>query len=319
MISETITGLNLFKTSMSTIAKIYEHFKFADPQGRSIEISYTAQEMEVTMLLSIPTGYKRWGANKIHLNYPNIKDIKLKTIPFFNDSTAIIKTEHGYYLDVKKLEDCEQFVLIIKHDAPQSSLRELVSIQESDAPTHYDNGIEEYWLSVALKKRDILDKIFSGFNISNFENHFTINIHNSVATTIPKTFVNRLNNISKYIHETDREKMTKIAHQRLKQQREKRQQEDERVLISELRSNFCTSNSFLKFIKIDEPFRYKEAIQGLDCFDGVPFDVFPKTMDVISSTNIDFDHPTAEGKLYFKKTTFEEEIDNFFETNGYLK
>lgn len=319
MITEVKSGVDLFNSSISFINKIYKLLDFADPEGRNIEISYQSQEMEVSMLLSIPSGYKRWGMDKILLNFPGVKSITLKNLPLFTNSNAIIRTNEGYYLDVENLGDNEKFLLIVKHEAPHSVLKDLLSVQNSDAPMNYDNGIEDYWLSVALKKRDILKKAITGFNIYGFENHFTLNIHNSVATTIPKTFVNRLRNISKFIHESDREEMMRIVHQRLRYQKEKTKQEDERKLILELRDCFCTSNAFLKYLKVDRPFIYKEAIQGQNYYNNIPFDVFPKAMDVVSATNIDFENPTAEGILHFKKINFEDEIQNFFIEHGYMK
>lgn len=320
MIAEAKSGIDLLNSSLALISKIQEVFKFANPEGRNIEFSYLAQEMEVSMLLSIPSGYKRWGKDRIHLNFPEIKGVALKNLPIFTDSKAILRTDQGYYLDVKNLGDYEQFLLIVKHNAPPALLRDLISVQNSNVPMNTYDGIEEYWLSVALKKRELLKRAFKeGFNIYGFENHFTINIHNSVATTIPNKFVDRLKNITKFIHETDREGMRRIVYERLRYQKEKKKQEDERKLIMDLRNSFCTSNAFLKFIKVDNPFICKEAIQGQNYFDGIPFDIFPKAMDVVSTTNINFDNPTAEGKLYFKKTTFEDEIQNFFEEHGYIK
>jgi hypothetical protein len=220
MIAEAKTGMELLNSSLSIIGKIYKLLDFAKPEGRSIEILYPSNEMEVSMLLSIPS-YKRWGRGKIRLNYPGIKSIKLKNLQQFTDSSAIVRTDEGYYLDVKNLGDYEKFLLILKHDVP--NLSDLISVQNSDAPMNYDNGIEDYWLSVALKKREILDDAgIKGFNIYGFENHFTLNIHNSVATTIPQAFINRLKNITSFIHGTDREEMKRIVYQRLHYQREKK-------------------------------------------------------------------------------------------------
>jgi hypothetical protein len=317
MIPELTSGIGLFESGLSVMQKVYKLLDFADPEGRNITFSYSTEEMEITTLLSIPKGPKRWIKNKIRLHYPGIKNISLKNLPQFTDSNAIIMTNEGYYLDTGKLGDDEKFLLTIKHEAPCSLMRDLISVQNSNIPMNYDGGIEEYWLSVALKKRDILDKAFSGFNIYGFENHFTINIHNSVATTIPQTFIKRLINISKFIHTTDREEMHKIVFERLRQQKQKKKQEDERKIIMDLRNCFCTSSAFLKFLKIDRPFIYKEAYPGKNYYDKIPFDVFPKTMEVVSATNIDFDHPTSEGKLSFKKITFEDNIKTFFETPGY--
>lgn len=324
MIAEINSGIEIAKSGIgflnqagSIINRLYKSLDFAAPEGRNIEFSYPSQEMEVSMLLSIPTGPKRWVQNKIHLNFPEIKSISLKNLPLFTDTHAIIQTDQGYYLDTKKLDNNEKFLLTLKHDVPQSCFRDLISVQNSNAPMNYNNGTEEYWLSAALKKRDILDKAFSGFSIYGFENNATINIHNSVGTAIPQNFIQRLITITKFIRGTDREEMIKVVHERLKHQRAKGKKEDERKVIIDLKNTFCTSSAFLKFIKIDTPFVYKEAIQGLNYFESIPFDVFPKTMDVVTTTNIDFDHPAAEGKLYFKRVTFEEGIKNFFKEHGY--
>ncbi len=320
MIAETVSsGMIFLKSSLSLIHELYKLLDFAAPKGRNIAFSYPAQEMEVSMLLSIPPGPKRWVKNKIHLNFPGIKSISLKNLPLFTDSNAIIPTEQGYYLDTEKLGYNETFLLIIKHNAPREVFRDLISVQNSDTPINIDNGIEEYWLSAALKRRDILREAFTGFNMYGFESHLKISVHNSVAITIPNTFIRRLINISNYINATDREKMNKITYERLHQQREKKKREDERKIIVDLKESFCTSDAFLKFIKIDNPFIYREAIQGQNYYETIPFDVFPKTMDVVSATNIDFEHPTAQGKLYFKRFTFEDGIKDFFKKHGYIE
>lgn len=320
MIEKIAYGINILQSTLSLVDKVYKLLEFATPEGRTLEFSYPAQEMEISMLLSIPNGPKRWVRNKIHFNFSEIKSISLKNLSQFTDTQAITLTEQGYYLDTKRLGDGEKFLLTIKRDVPASLFRELVSVQNSDTPMNYEDGIEEYWLSAALKKRNILDIAYKGgFNIYGFENNAKISIHNSIGTTIPRTFINRLITITKFIKETNREQILKISHERLKQQKITKKHEDDRKIIMDLRSSFCTSNAFLKFIKIDKPFIFKDAIPGQNYYEMIPFDVFPKVMDVVATANINFDNPAAEGKLYFKRITFEEEIKNFFEEHGYLK
>lgn len=193
----------------------------------------------------------------------------------------------------------------------------MLSVQNSKSCINIEDGIEEYWLSVALKKRELLDQVFAAFKIYDFENKININIHNSVGTTIPKSFINRLLNITRYIQATNREEFSRISHERLRQLKSKTKHEDERKIIYELDLKFCSSNSFLKFIKIDQPFIYKESIQGESYYETIPFDVFPKSMNVIVTTSIDFNNPTSQGKLYFNRNKFENEINEFFNNKGF--
>jgi len=314
-------SLDFLNSSMSLINKIHEKLNFAEPIARSLELSYPAQETEVSWLLSIPPGVKRKMGKRIFFDFHGIKKINLKNLPLYTESTAISYNDQGYYLDVKKLDTSEKFLLTIQYDTPQKIFKDLISIQKSATPMNYNDGVEEYWLSVVLKKRELLRQVFSGgLDIYGFENNVKINVHNSISTTIPKSFIQRLMNITNYIHETDRGKIMKIAQERIRQQKAKKKHDDERKLIMDLNDNFCTSESFLQFITVDRPFIYKEAIEGQSySANSVPFDVFPKSMDVIVSTNINFDHPTAEGKIYFKKNNFEEALESYFEKIGYKK
>ncbi|MCD4843327.1 MAG: hypothetical protein K8R25_02460 [Methanosarcinales archaeon] len=312
-----MTYINLLTSSISLMSKIYKSLDFASPEGRDLEFSYPTQEIEVSWLLSIPTGFKRFGRGKILFNFPEINKISLRNLPLYTESDAIIKTDTGYILDVKKLDESEKFLLSVTYKAPRTLVEDLIAVQNSKSAMNIDNGIEEYWLSVALKKRAILGDVFKGFSIYGFENNIKISIQNPVSTAIPHSFIERLINITKFIKATDREDMHKVSHQRLRHQRSKTKHEDERKLILDLSNNFCSKKSFLKFINVDKPFIYTDAIQG-DCnYSNIPFDVFPKSMSVVTTTNINFDNPTAEGKLYFKKNTFRDEIITFFEEHGY--
>ena len=54
------------------------------------------------------------------------------------------------------------------------------------------------------------------------------------------------------------------------------------------------------------------GVRGGDFYEKLPFPTWPRSMKVVSRTDLNFENPTADGNLIYKKDSFAEEIGKIF-------
>ena len=61
------------------------------------------------------------------------------------------------------------------------------------------------------------------------------------------------------------------------------------------------------------PFRYSDCIRGKELYDAIPFPTFPKSIKIVSRTDLSLDKPANEGRLIYKKKNFQKKISKIFD------
>lgn len=70
--------------------------------------------------------------------------------------------------------------------------------------------------------------------------------------------------------------------------------------------------TFEKFVEVKKDFHYFDCERGKDFYETLPFPTWPKSMKVISRTDINFERPAADGLLIFKRKNLMDEIEKIF-------
>jgi hypothetical protein len=82
-------------------------------------------------------------------------------------------------------------------------------------------------------------------------------------------------------------------------------------ILKELQKLFLSSK-FQDFIEVKDDFHYSDCIRGVDIYGTLPFPTWPKSMKVVSRTDLNFDTPATNGTLIYKKGNFITELDKIF-------
>ena len=67
-------------------------------------------------------------------------------------------------------------------------------------------------------------------------------------------------------------------------------------------------NKFSTFVNVKEDFSYYDCERGLNFYDKLPFPTWPRTMKVVSRTDLNLNKLTATGSLLYKKDDFLDKI-----------
>ena len=125
-----------------------------------------------------------------------------------------------------------------------------------------------------------------------------VGIHQDLKTAISKDFIRNLQVVKEWIRSGDRTEKWRLGHRHLRL-RSKPFTGKEDEILDELQKIFMP-RGFRTFVDVTNPFRYYEAIPGVDFYD-IPFCSFPKVMRVVSRTDLNLNNPAAKGKLLYKR------------------
>jgi hypothetical protein len=127
---------------------------------------------------------------------------------------------------------------------------------------------------------------------------------------IPHIFSEKIETIVRLTQPIGRSDQGKVF-RRLIQQQQQKYTGEEMKLLRELQELFNAAR-FRQFIDITEDFYYSDCVRGGEFYEQMPFPTWPKTMKVVSRTDLNFENPTAEGNLVYKKANFANEIGKIF-------
>jgi len=168
---------------------------------------------------------------------------------------------------------------------------------------------DEYWMHAQLKHLSVLKTTYGRLDLRDMDFILDVGIHQTLKTRIPTQIIRELEVIRDLISETDRGRKFKLAFKHL-QMRRRRQIRDVQNTLADLQKIFLPT-TFSTFIEVERPFRYSDSVRGSDFYD-IPFQTFPKTMKVISRTDLSLSTPAADGKLIFKRKELGDEISKIF-------
>ena len=281
------------------------------------ELSVKTPELlgEYSTAIQIPS--RSPSIRKLKFPFSRIVSLYAHSMPDFSDqSQAISRLENGFEISIDRVQPTSNNLLLnfefhIKDD---KFVRNLVRKDvQRDSPRGLEDEIDEYWMHAQLKYPKILKRRYERLDLRDIDFDVNVAIHQDLKTAIPSDFRRNLKIIAKWIKTKDRVEKWKLGWEHLHLKRKSYTgKEDE--LISDLQGLFFP-HGFKKFIEVTEPFHYYESVRGIDFYD-LPFQAFPKTMKVVSRTNLNLESPAAEGRMIYKKQFLRDEISRIL---GILK
>jgi hypothetical protein len=257
------------------------------------------------------------SASKLRFPPVDIVNLYAHSMPdYANQSHAITKLDDGYEISLDRILPKSDSLLLnfefrIKDE---NFVKNLVRKDvQCDIPRGLEEEISEYWMHAQLKDLSILESRFGRLDLRDIDFGVNVAIHQDLKTAIPSDFVRNLRIIAEWIKTKDQVKKWRLgwAHLHL---RRKSYTGKEDEIISDVQNLFFP-HEFRRFVEVTQPFRYHESVRGVN-FYNLPFQAFPKTMTVVSRTNLSLQLPAADGKLIYKKQDLREEISKIL---GVLK
>ena len=233
--------------------------------------------------------------------------VSLRSIaPLQTMNEAIRILPDGFEVLTKPLSTGEIYILEVEYEIDNPRFIDSL-VHRQSSPDTPKGKIREYWMHAQLKHLDIFRKLYNNINLQDLDVLVDVAVHQDVKTSIPKYFKDELETIARWARSVDREEKGKLDRRHI-QLRRRKPKVDVFEVLRDLQDLFFPG-TFRKFVEVRRDFRYHYCYRGKDFYETLPFPTWPKTMTVISRTNLNFDKPAAEGRLIYKYKDFKKEVE----------
>jgi hypothetical protein len=220
------------------------------------------------------------------------------------------KIEEKLILDLKPALECDLFRIEIAYKMNEDFLKRLVSWRSSPEPLR---DRLKYELSAQLRNPEGLVLEYSEVEIEEFPVTASVHIMEHLDMGIP-LYVKRLFSIEQKILD---ERNPRATMEIIRLQREKtqllRKLGRKTSLLEKIQdlATFLTPSNFLDYIDVLEDFRLHECEEA-EFFEALGMLSLPKTMNVVSRTDLNLKKPAAKGNMTYKWRQLKDDVAKLF-------
>ena len=229
-------------------------------------------------------------------------------------SDAVSYTENGFEINLKKLEKDTLYLLDVDYFIEDRRFIDAL-VNRNVAKESVGDETKEYWMVAQLKHLDVLKHEFGYIELKDLDFGVDVSVYNEIKMKVPSIFRQQLEIAVKLLskHHGSRDEQFKllIQHQQLLHARKEKYYGKIFEILEEIQEIFSPL-TFRRFVDVQKDFHYYSCERGKDFYETLPFPTWPKSMKVISRTDINFDRPAADGLLIFKKGDFMDELEKIF-------
>lgn len=306
----TATINEMLKKSKSIDKTLSEEFKIRGKEMR-IECPQSIQHYSVVF----ETKGSRILPKKKKFNFGKVRRVYLRPImslqPVYD---AVSYTENGFEINLKKLEKDTLYLLDVDYFIEDRRFIDAL-VNRNVAKESVGDETKEYWMVAQLKHLDVLKQEFGYIELKDLDFGVDVSVYNEIKMKVPSIFRQQLEIAVKLLskHHGSRDEQFKllIQHQQLLHARKEKYYGKIFEILEEIQEIFSPL-TFRRFVDVQKDFHYYSCERGKDFYETLPFPTWPKSMKVISRTDINFDRPAADGLLIFKKGDFMDELEKIF-------
>lgn len=299
--------------------------KKADGVEKILRDNFKIEGQEMTILC--PEGVQKYSISltpKTSLLSPkNLKflhgtprRIELKQVRGLSHIPEAIKsTPDGFEINLKPLNSGELYILDIEYQIEDHRFVDTLvdRIIPHDIPHNSEESIRQYEMSAQLKHVKVLRQNYYSVNLRDVDFTVDVAVHQDVKTTVPGLFKQQLETLVEISQKKGRSEHHKLMMRHLHLQTQKYGGKEIEILqnLYEL----FTPMEFERFVDVLRDFHYLDCMRGSDFYDTLPFPTWPKSMKVVSRTDLSLEKPAADGVLVYKHKDFISEIERIFGLN----
>jgi hypothetical protein len=214
----------------------------------------------------------------------------------------------GASLDLRHT-DGERLFLEIQFAIPDQTLMRRLVYREHDRDGKSSGENDVYWMSAQVRDANALESRYGRVDLRDFDFLVNVGIHQDVKSSVPRIFVRQMEVGVRLVNETDRNKKFALMQEQLRLQQAGLSKSAD--ILTEIQDLFVPSR-FSSFIDVTKQFRLSTVRRGTDIYDRAPFPTFPKSMSVVSRTDLSVSNPASNGELVYKRTDFRTRLGEFF-------
>lgn len=300
-IAESVTNLLVKKAS-----KIYDTIRGSYDVDLPEIIIYCPENIQkYSVVFEAKSGIL---PKKIKFPYGVPRRIKLKPLrSLANLSDAIRITNNGFELNTKSMQSIDTFILDVEYQIDSSNY--LTSLVERHHAKEIPNDSNnEYWMHAELKHPKVLVGKYGKFELQDIDFNVDVGLSGDINTVVPDTFKKELEVGLELLNATNVHNIQKLGYKRIQAMKLRGKKKSAIECLNEIQELF-TRQTFSKYIDVEKDFHYSDCLRGHSYHEAVPWNLtWPKTMKVVSRTDLNLDNFASEGVVKYKRRTFLDEI-----------
>jgi len=307
--------------SLATISKIFKvtdkidkimlESKAFDIRSKEFQLKSLEETMEYSMVV-LPK------EDLDHCQNISFRDIDLRRLtiissPGFEEAKeSVSRIEEGltkgFIVDPRKLDqNADEFLFRFEiQTAIEPYMKDLVRRDHEIDSTGDETNT--YWLHAQLKEVRPFKDALRKMNLLDIPFIVNVGIYQDVKMKFPTRRQKELEIIAKWTRELDKERKRRLDFEHITLKRIRHKEKNITQLLTDLQALF-KPEIFKSFVEVRDRFYYSNCFAGADFYDEIPFKTYPKWMSVLSRTDLSLERQASEGKLIYKRKSFQEAIE----------
>jgi len=279
-------------------SKIYEIIRGSyTPLSQEIIVECPENKQKYSIAFEAKGGYL---PKKI--KFLNGKPVRVNLRPLRSGqdiSNAINLLENGFELSTSAMSKEDLFLLDIEYKISNPDY--LNSLVERNRAKEVPKDKEdEYWMHAELKHPKALKTKYGRLDLRDIDFTVDVGITEDVNLIIPPSFRTEMEASIQVLDELNpRDKYVKG----LWQIRAKKTRKNKKNIIAVANNiqNLFLPQKFCNFIEVKQDFRFMECMRGQNYYENISSLYLPKTMEIVSRTDLGLEKFASHGVLIYKK------------------
>ena len=241
---------------------------------------------------------------KVRFPFGRPNRVLLRPLKSLSDITvdSVTNTTEGFEIDTKGMAGEDIFLMEVEYSLPTDDFLEALVERNSarEVPKDREN---EYWMHAELKHPKVLRTKVGKLDLRDVDFSVDVGISEDIKMVIPPTFKREIDIAARLLAARDPRQKTKLGYAHAAAMRARGQGQNLNEILGDLQELFLP-DGFKKFVEVTRDFRYSDCVRGVNFYDTLPIPTWPKSMTVVSRTDLNLDRCAAEGLLVYRKSDF---------------
>lgn len=304
----TDPGADLTADLVTVVRKAYQFFDDFRPQTKSVRYNYREATSEITFLIEVPDNRKRkFGKVKIPISDGyRLKD--MFSLPGYNSVNAAYTSEKGYVsFDPSELPSNDRYIVTLRGDVKPQTLDEIVHLKAPEDPTRSEEE-DSYWIHSAIKRPGVMKEVYDDMQVDNVDISLNVGVQRCFSNSIPEDVLSVFDRTRELMEASNRDDRNQILTASKRRYRARRDLSTSPAEAADIVRSLATADNIQDYITIDDPFRERNINPGT-----AEQHIFPETVSVDVTTDLDLDQQAADGDITFRKKSFERFIEDMID------
>lgn len=288
--------------------------------AKSMEPYFKIENQELTLhapdrtgslriFASVKNNWRKSFAKSIKFQHPEVFRFQVCSLPMGRAETqAISKIDGGFSLSPANLSDCD--ALMLDFDFNIQNERFVDALVKTTTKQDTQDEHDDYWITAQLRHPAALKARNYSIDLRDVDFNVDVAVHQDIKDIMPKPFLDNLDTIAQWIKEHDRNKKLKLSMKHLKQKGVGLAGQ-EVELLNKIQDVFVPSR-FEEYVSVRDMFRLSEVRRGMEFYESIPNRTFPRSMTVVSRTDLNLDTCAADGVVKYNKVDFKDALAKLF-------